>query len=60
MYVLSERDLSITVSSDLRWTKHISNIVKKAEGVLGSLSKTFVNRSLAIYLKLYKVMVRPH
>ena len=44
-----ERDLGITVSSDLRWTKHISKIVKKAEGVLASLNKTIVSRSPAIY-----------
>lgn len=29
-------------------------IVKKAAGVLASLSKTVVNRSPAIYLRLYK------
>ncbi|XP_036356614.1 uncharacterized protein LOC118762190 [Octopus sinensis] len=55
-----ERDLGITISNNLNGTKHISKIVKKAEGVLALLSKTFVSHSPAIYLRLYMAMVWPH
>eukprot|EP00106_Octopus_bimaculoides_P004612 XP_014772054.1 PREDICTED: RNA-directed DNA polymerase from mobile element jockey-like [Octopus bimaculoides] len=56
----SGRDLGIIVNNDLRWINCISKIVKKAEEVLSPLSKTFVSRCPAIYLKLYTKMVRPH
>lgn len=50
----------ITISGDLHWTRYISKTVKKAEGILASLSNTFVGHSPAIYLRLYKAMMQPH
>ena len=55
-----ERDLGILISNDLNWRGHISKVVRKAEGVLASLSRSFVSRSPAIFLQLYKAFVRPH
>ncbi|CAI9717155.1 Hypothetical predicted protein [Octopus vulgaris] len=57
---LSEHDWDIIGNRDLHWTNYISKIVKTAEGVLASLSKTFVSCSPVIYLKLYMTLVYPH
>ena len=55
-----EKDLGVYISNDLRWDKHVTQVVRKAEGVLASLSRSFVSRSPAIFLQLFKAFVRPH
>jgi hypothetical protein len=54
-----ERDLGVFIASNLSFDTHISRIVKKAEGVLASITKTFISRSPCVYLKLYVTLVRP-
>ena len=54
------RDLGIFINHDLRWTQHVSKIVKRAEGVLASLNRAFVSRSPDVYIKLFTALVRPH
>ena len=41
-----ERDLGVFVSSDLKWSKHVSNKASKANKVLGMLVKNFTCRDL--------------
>ena len=57
--VTEAKYLGVTISSDLRWSKHVSNTEKKANKVLG-----FLRRNLRIVSKdtremAYKSMVRP-
>ena len=55
----AERDLGVLISSDLSFDSHISKIVKKAEGILASITRAFVSRSPHVYLKLFNTLVRP-
>ena len=54
-----ERDLGIIISADLKFESHISKVVKKAEGVLASITRAFVSRSPQVYLRLFTTLVRP-
>ena len=48
-----EKDLGVHSTSDLRWKTHIETIVAKANKILGMLIKTFSNRDVDIWKKLY-------
>ncbi|XP_014775394.1 uncharacterized protein LOC106872794 [Octopus bimaculoides] len=54
---VSERDMGAIINNNLYWTNYMSKIVKKAESVSVSLSKTYVSQSTAVYLKLHMSMV---
>ena len=55
-----ERDLGVYVSSDLSWTKHIEEMVSKANRILGLLVRTFTSRDVDLWRNLYISLVRPH
>ena len=55
-----EKDLGIHITADLRWKTHIETIAAKANRILGMLVKTFANRDVDIWKKLYVSLVRPH
>ena len=55
-----EKDLGITFDANLKFDIHISNIVKKANQMLGLIRRTFTFRNKSIFLKLYKSLVRSH
>ena len=55
-----ERDLGVHISSDLKWKKHIDEIVSKANRVLGMLVKTFICKDIDLWRNLYVSLVRPH
>ena len=48
------------VSEDLKWERHISTIVNKADRLLGLLKRTFINRDPGLWRDLYASLVRPH
>lgn len=54
------KDLGVTVSSNLKFSTHISQIVKRAERVLAILRRTIISRDKKVFIKLYKQLVRPH
>ena len=61
--VASQKDLGVTISSDLKWTTHIENSVAKGSRMLGFLrrhiSKDFDARTRrALYLTLVRPSVR--
>ena len=58
--VFEEKDLGVTMSNDLKWEKQCSEIVKKANKILGMIKRNFVDRSKDIILPLFKSLVRPH
>ena len=55
-----EKDLGITISSDLKPSQHCSEVFKTANKLVGFIGRTFENKSERIILKLYNSLVRPH
>ena len=55
-----EKDLGITFDSNLNFDKHISNVTKKANQMLGLIKRTFTYLDKDMFLKLYKALVRSH
>ena len=54
-----ERSGNIYISSDLKWSTHVTSIYKKAALVSYQLLKSFQTRNLNTLLKLYITYVRP-
>ena len=54
-----EKDLGITVDTDLSFKKHIAEIVKKANQRLGMIKRGFRYLDKNILCQLYKTMIRP-
>ena len=58
--VTYEKDLGVIVQDDLKVSMQCSEVVKKANKILGMIKRTFTSRSKEIILRLYKFLVRPH
>ena len=56
----SEKDLGVLFDSELKFSMHISEKVKKANRNLGLICKTFTYMDRSMFLSLYKALVRPH
>ena len=54
-----EKYLGVTIKNSLSSSQHTSNAVKKANRVLGIISRVFTCKSKEIMLPIYKSMVRP-
>ena len=52
------RDLGVMVSSDLSWSRHISNMVAKARSTLSWVFSVFKTRDRMVMITLYKSLVR--
>jgi hypothetical protein len=55
-----ERDIGVTVSSNLRPGAQCAKAARKASAVLGQISRAFHYRDRHTFLNLYKQYVRPH
>ena len=51
--------LGVTITDDLKWNTHISNICTKANNTLGFLRRTLLSYPLDVKETAYKGMVRP-
>lgn len=58
--VNQEKDLGITISSDLKPEKHISEVVKTANKLTGFIGRAFDYKSEKVILTLFNSLVRPH
>ena len=54
-----ENDLGVTIDRQLKFSKHVDKIVRKANRTLGCLAHTFQYWNKESFLLLYKAMVRP-
>ena len=59
-YVQKEKDLGITIDSQLKFKAHIGIIVAKANQMLGLIKRGFDHMGKEVFLNLYKSLVRPH
>ena len=55
----SVSDLSITVTSDLSWSSHITKVVKKANRIGYLITKAFEKANMLTVVKLYTGYIRP-
>jgi hypothetical protein len=55
-----EKDLGVQMHPSLSVSEHVAYIVKKANRTLGSIRRTYTDKSKINILKLYQSMVRPH
>ena len=58
--VEQEKDIGVIVDDQLRFHRHISEKVTKANNVIGIIRRSFTHLNEEIFLKLYKALVRPH
>ena len=59
LYPVEEvRDLGVMVSNDLKWSKHIGNMVSKARSTLSWMLSVFRTRDRIVMTTLYKSLVR--
>ena len=56
----NEKDIGVHVSDNLKFSFHISNVVKKAECLMGIFKKFIASRDKVVFIRLYKQLIRPH
>ncbi|XP_046845884.1 uncharacterized protein LOC124439638 [Xenia sp. Carnegie-2017] len=57
--VSNYKDLGVIMSSDLKWSKHVEQIVHKANKFLGLLKRIVGGKNKDIFSNLYKTLVCP-
>ena len=57
--VSNYKDLGVIMASDLKWSKHVEQIVHKANRVLGLFKRTVGGKNEDIFSNLYKTLVCP-
>ena len=55
-----EKDLGVPVSPDLKFCKHISNIIHKANTIAGVIKRSFEYLDTTMLRTLYISLIRPH
>ena len=58
--VQEEKDLGVMISDTLKPGAQCAKAVKKANSVLGQMSRAFQFRDKVVWIRLYKTFVRPH
>ncbi len=57
-HVKDQKDLGITILEDLKPSKHIQAIMRKASQRIGMIKRCFTNRSPTVFRQLYCGLVR--
>ena len=59
-HVGTEKDLGVTIDSELTFHEHITNKVNKANSLVGIIRRCFSFLDIETFMKLYSAFVRPH
>ena len=54
-----ERDLGVTLDSNLKFSEHCNQVVKQANSTLGLIRRNIKYKSKDVILKLFKALLRP-
>ena len=57
--VTSEKDLGVYITEDLKQHKHVAEIAKRANRMLGMIKRTITCKSIENIMSYYKSLVRP-
>ena len=58
--ITEEKDLGVTFTNDLKFSRHIEISVNKANKMIGIIKRTFTYMEKDMFLQLYKSLIRPH
>ena len=59
-HVFTEKDLGITIDSELKYDEHISNKIRIANSIVGLMRRSFSYLDPKSFKKLFCAFVRPH
>ena len=59
-HVFEEKDLGVTIDSQLTFEEHIAAKVRVANAMVGLIRRSFSYLSCYLFRKLYLALVRPH